>query len=181
LQLEQRRYEGAVERLTQAAILAEEAPLSSIFVCPQLLLAYAYWQWDKADAALEAFAPILNRCLADDTPGIILQEGKTAVPLLQLAIKAKVQATYAQELLAELERGASRTSQRALPDHMTPLTARELEVLQLMATGASNKSIAAQLFISMPTVKSHVSHILSKLDVSSRGEAVARAHALDLF
>jgi DNA-binding NarL/FixJ family response regulator len=54
------------------------------------------------------------------------------------------------------------------------LTAREREVLELMASGATNGAIAAQLVISEGTVKSHVKRILRKLRVSNRAEAVAR-------
>ncbi|NJN16248.1 MAG: hypothetical protein HC822_08215 [Oscillochloris sp.] len=55
------------------------------------------------------------------------------------------------------------------------LSERELEVLRLVAEGASNQTIAATLCISIGTVKSHLNHILSKLDARSRTEAVARA------
>ena len=55
------------------------------------------------------------------------------------------------------------------------LSAREIEVLQRMAAGKSNKEIAAELFISEGTVKTHVKSIFSKLDVVSRTEAVATA------
>jgi len=55
------------------------------------------------------------------------------------------------------------------------LSAREIEVLQRIAAGKSNKQIAAELFISEGTVKSHVKSIFSKLDVVSRTEAVATA------
>jgi DNA-binding NarL/FixJ family response regulator len=58
--------------------------------------------------------------------------------------------------------------------HEEPLSARETEVLLMMAEGMANKEIASQLNISEHTVKFHVSSILSKLAVSSRGEAVAR-------
>lgn len=54
------------------------------------------------------------------------------------------------------------------------LTARELEVLELMATGATNSRIAEQLVISDGTVKSHVKRILRKLHAANRSEAVAR-------
>ena len=52
------------------------------------------------------------------------------------------------------------------------LTARELEVLRLIATGAGNKEIARALFVTEATVKSHVSHIFTKLDVDSRSRAI---------
>jgi DNA-binding NarL/FixJ family response regulator len=62
------------------------------------------------------------------------------------------------------------------------LTERELEVLRLVAAGRSNRDIAAELFISPKTASVHVSNILGKLGVSSRGEAAAMAfqqHLLD--
>jgi DNA-binding NarL/FixJ family response regulator len=56
------------------------------------------------------------------------------------------------------------------------LTSRELEVLQELASGRSNKEIASELFISGKTVSVHVSNILAKLGASSRTEAAAIAH-----
>jgi ATP/maltotriose-dependent transcriptional regulator MalT len=56
------------------------------------------------------------------------------------------------------------------------LTARELEVLHLVAAGRSNREIAAELFISAKTASVHVSNILAKLNVASRGEAAATAY-----
>jgi DNA-binding NarL/FixJ family response regulator len=61
------------------------------------------------------------------------------------------------------------------------LTARELEVLRLVAAGRSNREIAGELFISAKTASVHVSNILSKLGATSRGEAAAAAHRLRLF
>ena len=60
------------------------------------------------------------------------------------------------------------------------LTGRELEVLRLVAAGRSNRDIAGELFISPKTASVHVSNILGKLGVASRGEAAAKAHALGL-
>ena len=59
-----------------------------------------------------------------------------------------------------------------LPQSPVYLTPREIEVLQLLGTGLNNKAIASRLQISKHTVKFHVSSIFSKLDVSSRTEAV---------
>ncbi|MED7929253.1 response regulator transcription factor [Nonomuraea sp. LP-02] len=56
-----------------------------------------------------------------------------------------------------------------------PLSARELEILRLIADGATNREAAARLFISEATVKSHVLHIYAKLGVNDRAAAVATA------
>jgi DNA-binding NarL/FixJ family response regulator len=60
-------------------------------------------------------------------------------------------------------------------DDEDELSAREMDVLKLLVAGASNKLIAAQLNVSENTIKSHLSHIFSKLQVQSRAEAVAVA------
>jgi DNA-binding NarL/FixJ family response regulator len=60
-------------------------------------------------------------------------------------------------------------------DAREELSARELEVLKLLATGGSNKAIGLQLGLSENTVKTHISHIFAKLDVQSRAEAVSTA------
>jgi DNA-binding NarL/FixJ family response regulator len=60
-------------------------------------------------------------------------------------------------------------------DQTDMLTAREREILQLLADGMSNADVAAKLFISQETVKSHVRHILTKLEADTRTHAVAIA------
>ncbi|KIP89812.1 LuxR family transcriptional regulator [Microbacterium sp. MEJ108Y] len=55
------------------------------------------------------------------------------------------------------------------------LSSREIEVLELVAAGRSNSEVAERLFVSETTVKSHLAHIFSKLDVSSRTAAVSEA------
>ena len=62
-----------------------------------------------------------------------------------------------------------------------PLSERELEVLQLVAQGLSNREIAERLYLALPTVKGHNRNIYSKLQVSRRTEAVARARELGLL
>jgi LuxR family maltose regulon positive regulatory protein len=62
-----------------------------------------------------------------------------------------------------------------------PLSQRELEVLGLLAAGMSNQQIAAELVVSLDTVKKHVSHILGKLEATSRTQAVAKARELAIL
>ena len=61
------------------------------------------------------------------------------------------------------------------------LAGRELEILVLLAAGMPNPRIAAELVVTLDTVKKHVSHLLGKLGAANRTEAVARARQLGLF
>jgi DNA-binding CsgD family transcriptional regulator len=61
------------------------------------------------------------------------------------------------------------------------LTARELQVLRLVAAGKTNKAIAAELFLSEKTIDRHVSNIFTKLEVASRAAATARAYEYKLI
>jgi len=66
------------------------------------------------------------------------------------------------------------------PSLVEPLTPREMEVLQLVAAGLTNRRIGERLGISEHTAKFHVNAILGKLGAQSRGEAVAQAARLGL-
>jgi NarL family two-component system response regulator LiaR len=80
------------------------------------------------------------------------------------------QSTLSPEVTQALIRATSRPSQ---PGH--DLSEREREVLALMVKGLNNNEIAERLFVSLSTVKHHVSHILSKLGATNRAEAVVMA------
>jgi DNA-binding CsgD family transcriptional regulator/tetratricopeptide (TPR) repeat protein len=70
---------------------------------------------------------------------------------------------------------------RARNEPEDPLTAREREVLELIAQGRSNREIAEALFVTQHTVKYHIASLFSRLDVTSRAEAVARAASIGLL
>jgi LuxR family transcriptional regulator, maltose regulon positive regulatory protein len=106
----------------------------------------------------------------------------------RVAAAGHVPPDYLTRLLAAFPPAAARIPQppgRAgagpPPGLVEPLSERELEVLQLLAVGRSNQQIAQELVVALDTAKKHVSHILDKLGVANRTQAVARARELELL
>jgi DNA-binding NarL/FixJ family response regulator len=91
-----------------------------------------------------------------------------------------LQPSVASRVVAEFTRLSERSpdASQALVD---PLSTRELEILRLLAGGATNREIALQLFIAEGTVKNHVTNIFSKLDVTDRTRAAIKARELGLL
>jgi LuxR family maltose regulon positive regulatory protein len=83
------------------------------------------------------------------------------------------------QLVPDLERSLATSHRRV--EHRTELTARELDVLRLLSAGLSKREIAQELFISFNTVHTHMKAIYTRLDATSRAEALERAHSLDLL
>ncbi len=90
----------------------------------------------------------------------------------------EITAVAKTELTADIAPKAPTSPTQPLVD---PLTERELEVLQLISLGKTNQEIADKLFVVLGTIKAHNNRIYSKLDVSNRTEAVARARKLNLI
>jgi DNA-binding NarL/FixJ family response regulator len=89
------------------------------------------------------------------------------------------EAAMTRETTARLMRGIAQPKAAALPAES--LTEREIEMLQLVANGLSNRAIAQQLLVSENTVKYHVKNILQKLGVQNRTEAVTHAISLGVI
>jgi LuxR family maltose regulon positive regulatory protein len=107
--------------------------------------------------------------------------------LEQLVADGPVPRGYLARLVAGFQQAGSpsfppaRRGAVVVPGLIEPLSSRELEVLGLLAAGKPNQAIAEELVVSLETVKSHVSHLFAKLEVTNRTEAVARARELGLL
>jgi len=98
---------------------------------------------------------------------------------LEPSIAAKVVAEFTR-LSGERRSGGTRPSATEERPLVEPLSERELEILGVLAAGASNREIAQQLYITEGTVKNHVTNILGKLGVRDRTQAALKARELGL-
>jgi DNA-binding NarL/FixJ family response regulator len=92
-----------------------------------------------------------------------------------------LQPSVAAKVVARVARMADDVPRPRPQPLVEPLTEREVEVLRLLAEGASNREIAAGLFLAEGTVKNHVTAVLTKLGVRDRTQAALRARALELI
>jgi DNA-binding CsgD family transcriptional regulator len=110
------------------------------------------------------------------------ERATAAEALLEVgAIAGELDAAPLRAEVATLARRAGLRAAGAVAAGPDPLTAREREVLRLVAEGHSNSRIAERLFISPKTASVHVSRIIAKLEVTNRGEAAAVAYRLGLL
>ena len=109
--------------------------------------------------------------------GFLLKDRPPEELVAAVRIVASGEALLAPSVTRRLiERFARHPGSVAAPDGLDDLTEREREVLALMARGASNTEIARQLFVAETTVKTHVGHILRKLGLRDRAQAVVLAY-----
>jgi LuxR family maltose regulon positive regulatory protein len=200
---------AAIEYITLAEVyIAQGRPDDALALCHLLLQAtetagwtalaieilalqaIAYQMQDDTDRAMAT----LERALALAEPGgfvrVFVGLDDPMARLLRQAAGQGIAPDYVRRLLAAL--GAETKDQRqrteggdsapvaSLSSLIEPLSDRELEVLELIAAGHSNRGIAEELVVAVSTVKSHINNIYRKLDVSSRTQAVARGRELNL-
>jgi len=138
----------------------------------------------KADQAMKALAQALMQAEPEGYIRTFVDEGRPMAALLHRALSRGVTLDYTARLLAAFpsvdERIGSSLPAVTLPFN-EPLRERELEVLRLLAGGASNQEIADELSIALTTARKHVSNILGKLGVHNRTQAVSRGRDLGLL
>jgi DNA-binding NarL/FixJ family response regulator len=176
--LAERVRDALAERRGFAVVAPDDGPPADVLVA------------DSADHAADAGCVVV--LLADTSQAAVaLRLGATAVlpsdagaPVLRAAVRAAALGLTAlpTELRHDLIGAGGHEIEGGSEAADTPpgLTARELQVLQLLAEGASNKAIARRLGITPHTAKFHVAAIAAKLGASGRTDAVAKAMRLGL-
>lgn len=173
-----RRTYAKAEAAAREALKQEEAFVVTRATCSaRTMLAYVLLTRGQADEALEVFQTFLEETRSGNLTGFLLRDNPFVIPLLRRAHEKKLQREYVEKVLELL--GAPLDPVAAT--HGEALSERELEVLRVLAEGLPNREIASRLFVSEATVKTHVQHIMQKLNARSRTEAVARGREMALL
>jgi DNA-binding CsgD family transcriptional regulator len=164
-----------------AAAAGDETP--AIQILAAFDAAAAAWEGDgqpypRAVALLHAAQASLAAADRDGAAARLRQAAEIADGLGARPLAQEIQALARK---ARIRPDGGQAAHTAAPATPLGLTVREFEVLRLVADGRSNPEIAARLFISAKTASVHVSNILAKVGVSSRGEAAAAAYRMHLF
>jgi LuxR family maltose regulon positive regulatory protein len=179
--------DDALALLARLLEAAESAGWKGKVVEILVLQARAFQAKGHTEKALNVLERALDLAEPEGYVRTFVDEGAPMDRLLRQAARSHTAPDYERRLLAAL---GDTPDHDGLPEAMgavpssalvDPLTERELEVLQLIAEGLSNREIADRLVVALSTVKVHTRNIYAKLDVNSRTQAVVKAQRLDLL
>lgn len=169
-----------LERLLHAAEAGGRQG-SMIEIC--LLQAIAHQAHADEAAALACLERALHLAEPEGAIQVFLDEGPAIQAMLARSLARSSHPAYAQRLLNRIRRKLADDNHAVETNQLLvePLSKRELEILQLLASGYANQAIADELVIALSTVKKHVNNIFGKLNVDSRTQAIQRARDLHIL
>jgi len=167
-----------LDRLLQAA---EEGERTGSMIEILTLQALAHGAQGDKPSALVPLERALTLAKSEGYVRIFVDERLPMAKLLNEASNQGIEPDYTRKLLAAFK--PKEQSDTRLPSQplVEPLSERELEVLQLVAQGLTNRQISDRLFLALDTIKGHNRRIFSKLNVKNRAQAVSKAISLRIL
>jgi len=152
----------------------------------RMLQAFAYQAGGDTNRAITTLEQALTLAEPGGFIRIFVDEGPPMARVLYKALSRGIAADYVRRILAAFsidDEEQSDPSKSLVPESelVEPLSEREIEVLQLIAEGLSNREIASRLYLSLNTVKVHARNIYGKLGVKNRTQAVAKGKTLGIL
>lgn len=182
---EQRKIFEAEELLERLLSAAESGQRNGSVIEILAMQALARDAQGNIPGALESLERAIALAEPEGYVRIFVDEGKSMRDLLRHAAAAGISGSYIRRLITAFSSSRQPVSgasgRTGVPGLAEPLTERETEILRLISAGLSNHDIAAQLVISIATVKRHNTNIYGKLGVTQRTQASARANELNLL
>ena len=147
-----------------------------------LLLVQAYWQAQEVDKAVSVLERGLSFAVGRGIVQPFVDEGPELARILYRARTLGLNHPFIGRLLAAFPLDQQSTAAaETQPRTVEPLSAREVKVLTLLSQGLSNKEVAAEIHLSVRTVRWYASTIYAKLGVSSRTQAIAKSRQLEIL
>jgi LuxR family maltose regulon positive regulatory protein len=185
----QERHREALALLEELGETAQAAGRTGGLIEILALQGLALWAGNKKERAASTLAGALALAEPEGYVRTFVDEGAPMGNLLSATLEARqsgrldaagrISVSYLARLLAAVAQEATApAADERLPE---PLSERELEVLALIAAGKANQEIAAKLYVSTSTVKTHINRLYRKLGARSRTQAIARAKEVDLL
>ena len=176
----QQRFDDALTLLSNIAKLHEPVGRNRLVMEAAIWKATAYAAQNQSKQAIAQLNLAISIAAPENYMRVFLDAGQPIAKLLtnipQTPFTQKLLATFGIETPSPLPLSPSPHL-----DLLDPLNERELAILKLMAAGLSNRDIGDELFLSVNTIRWYASQIYSKMGVSGRGTAVARANELQLI
>jgi LuxR family maltose regulon positive regulatory protein len=182
--LARNKTDEALRLLKRLLSVAEEIGATQSLITILLLQGLAHQAQGDDDQALAALERALNLAEPEGYVRTFVNAGPPMARLLYQAAERDIQRPYVGRLLAafaELPPEPAPDKPRQPARLIEPLSEREIEILQLLAEGLTNREIGQKLVISPGTVKVHTANIYSKLDVHNRTQAVTLAQNLGIL
>jgi LuxR family maltose regulon positive regulatory protein len=167
-----------LERLLQAA---EEGGRTGSVIEILVLQALGHKEQGEIQSALVCLERALTLAEPEGYVRIFVDEGLPMAQLLHEAVKRKIYPDYVRKLLAAFDNVKATVNPDPSKNLVEPLSERELEVLQLVAQGLTNREISERLYLALDTVKGHNRRVFGKLGVKKRFDAVEKARELGLL
>jgi LuxR family maltose regulon positive regulatory protein len=179
----QKQYTKALTLISLIQENMEKRKIGHYLIRLLLWQALAYYGLRQEQQALASLKHTLTVAAPAGYLRIFIIEGAKMIPLLYQARSAGIMPDYVDRILAAVDLGTRALPAQAIPvTHLIePLSSREIEVLQLLAQGSTDKKIAEILVIAPETVHKHLKNIYGKLDVHTRLEATLRAREIGLL
>ncbi|MFI5086635.1 MAG: LuxR C-terminal-related transcriptional regulator, partial [Actinomycetales bacterium] len=165
-----------LERLLRAA---DDGQRTGSLIEILVLLSLARRAHGTMPAALASLQRALTLAEPEGYVRVFANEGAPMASLLGAAAKQAIAPRYARRLQAAATVGRHATG--GDPGLLEPLSERELDVLRLLGSDLDGPAIARELMVSLNTVRTHTSHIYTKLGVTNRRAALRRARELNLL
>jgi LuxR family maltose regulon positive regulatory protein len=186
--LAQSRLDEAADLLQRLDSVAKGAQVDRSVIEIRILQALVCQAQADQPRAESALAEALQMAESEGYVRLFIEQGEPMARFLKTGARYGVAPAYINHLLAALheagvsrDRGSAQTSSLTASAPIEPLKERELQVLRLISAGLSNREIAAELYLSVNTIKAYSSRIYGKLSVHNRAEAVDRAHELGIL